>query len=211
MPSCPGICPVTARAVQGMARTLARLAAWPLVSGQSASGGSMSRVAEGHFRRKREVPLILRGSTSQFRGHPGPGPGPTAAAPSRPRSRPPLRPSVLRFQFGYLRVRSFMHPELRREMSPSDHSGSVQPRPCAADRDWSAGPVWPSRLMPGAEVPFRSGRLAAAAKAACWSPSQGPSKEASTARRATRLSRCPPRVRRSKLQRGHPRPLPAPR
>ena len=30
----------------------------------------MSRVAEGHFRRKREAPLILRGSTSQFRGHP---------------------------------------------------------------------------------------------------------------------------------------------
>jgi hypothetical protein len=29
----------------------------------------MSRVAEGHFRRKREAPLILRGSTSQFRGH----------------------------------------------------------------------------------------------------------------------------------------------
>jgi hypothetical protein len=32
----------------------------------------MSRVAEGHFRRKREAPLILRGSTSQLRGHPGP-------------------------------------------------------------------------------------------------------------------------------------------
>ena len=30
----------------------------------------MSRVAEGHFRRKREAPLILRGSTAQFRGHP---------------------------------------------------------------------------------------------------------------------------------------------
>ncbi len=30
----------------------------------------MSRVADGHFRRKREAPLILRGSTSQFRGHP---------------------------------------------------------------------------------------------------------------------------------------------
>src|SRR5215471_1728006 len=29
-----------------------------------------SRVAGGHFRRKREAPLILRGSTSQFRGHP---------------------------------------------------------------------------------------------------------------------------------------------
>jgi hypothetical protein len=55
---------------RGWPRTLARLAAWPLVSGQSASGGSMSRVAKGHFRRKREAPLILRGSTSQFRGHP---------------------------------------------------------------------------------------------------------------------------------------------
>ena len=30
----------------------------------------MSRVAKGHFRRKREALLILRGSTSQFRGHP---------------------------------------------------------------------------------------------------------------------------------------------
>ena len=28
----------------------------------------MSRVAEGHFRRKREARLILRGGTSQFRG-----------------------------------------------------------------------------------------------------------------------------------------------
>ena len=38
----------------------------------------MSRVAGGHFRRKREAPLILRGSTSQFRGHPqGAIPGPT--------------------------------------------------------------------------------------------------------------------------------------
>jgi hypothetical protein len=27
-------------------------------------------VAKGHFRRKREAPLILSGSTSQFRGHP---------------------------------------------------------------------------------------------------------------------------------------------
>jgi len=50
-------------------RTLARLAAWPSVSGQSASGDSMSRVAEGHFRSKREAPLIMRGSTSQFGGH----------------------------------------------------------------------------------------------------------------------------------------------
>jgi EVE domain len=48
---------------RGWPRTLARLAAWPWVSGQSASGGSMSRVAGGHFRRKREAPLILRGST----------------------------------------------------------------------------------------------------------------------------------------------------
>ena len=30
----------------------------------------MSRVAAGHFRRKREAPLIVRGSTSQCRGHP---------------------------------------------------------------------------------------------------------------------------------------------
>jgi hypothetical protein len=30
----------------------------------------MSTVAGGHFRRKRKAPLILRGSTSQFRGHP---------------------------------------------------------------------------------------------------------------------------------------------
>ena len=65
--SSPGDCPH--RAGDGP-RILARLAAWPLVSGQSASGGSMSRVAKGHFRRKREAPLILRGSTSQFRGHP---------------------------------------------------------------------------------------------------------------------------------------------
>jgi hypothetical protein len=64
MPKWPWNLPVTARTVQGMARTLARLAAWPLVSGQSASGGSVSRVAEGHFRRKREAPLILRTSTS---------------------------------------------------------------------------------------------------------------------------------------------------
>jgi len=34
----------------------------------------MSRGAAGHFRRKREAPLILRGSTSQFRGHPRPSP-----------------------------------------------------------------------------------------------------------------------------------------
>ena len=60
----PGICPVTDRTCGGWPRTLVRLAAWPLVSGQSASGGSMSRVAEGHFRWKREALLILRGSTS---------------------------------------------------------------------------------------------------------------------------------------------------
>ena len=52
---------VTARTVQGMAPSLARLAAWPLVSGQSASGGSMSRVAKGHFRRKREAPFDIEG------------------------------------------------------------------------------------------------------------------------------------------------------
>ena len=70
-PAAPGICPVTCpHPFRGWPRILERLAAWPLVSGQSASGGSMSRVAEGHFRRKREAPLILRGSTSQFRGHP---------------------------------------------------------------------------------------------------------------------------------------------
>jgi hypothetical protein len=34
----------------------------------------MSKVAGGHFRRKREAPLILRGSTSQFRAIPGPEP-----------------------------------------------------------------------------------------------------------------------------------------
>jgi hypothetical protein len=54
---------------------LARRAAWPLVAGQSASGGSMSRVAGGHFRRKRAAPLILRGSTSQCRAIPGAEPG----------------------------------------------------------------------------------------------------------------------------------------
>jgi hypothetical protein len=48
----------------------------------------MSRVAEGHFRRKREAPLILRGSTSQFRGHTRPGAKPqglhlTPAPPRR--------------------------------------------------------------------------------------------------------------------------------
>ena len=46
---------------RGWLRTLARLAAWPWVSGQSASGGSVSRVAGGHFRRRREAPLIVRG------------------------------------------------------------------------------------------------------------------------------------------------------
>jgi len=55
---------------QGWPGILARLPAWPLAPGQSASGGSVSRVAEGHFRRKREAPLIVRGSTSQSRGHP---------------------------------------------------------------------------------------------------------------------------------------------
>ena len=42
----PPVAHVTARTVQRMARILARLAARPLVSDQSASGGSMSRVAE---------------------------------------------------------------------------------------------------------------------------------------------------------------------
>src|SRR6476646_1362899 len=72
---------------RGWPRTLARLAAWPLVSGQSASGGSMSRVAEGHFRGKREAPLILRGSTSQFRGHPRICAPPVLLHPFRPRRR----------------------------------------------------------------------------------------------------------------------------
>src|SRR5438067_11907183 len=56
-------------------RTLARLAAWPLVSGQSASGGSMSRVAEGHLRGKREALLILMGVNVTIEG-PFPGPEP---------------------------------------------------------------------------------------------------------------------------------------
>jgi len=42
---------------RGWPRTLARLPAWPLTAGQSASGGSLSTVAAGHFRRKREAPL----------------------------------------------------------------------------------------------------------------------------------------------------------
>ena len=71
MHGCPWNLPVTARTVQGMARTLARLAAWPLVSGQSASEGSMSRVAEGHFRRKREGALDIEGKHVTIQGHPG--------------------------------------------------------------------------------------------------------------------------------------------
>ena len=51
-------------------RTLARLAAWPLVSGQFASGGSMSRVAGGHFRRKREA-LDIEGKHVTIQGNPG--------------------------------------------------------------------------------------------------------------------------------------------
>src|SRR5215471_1767093 len=43
----------------------------------------MSRVAEGHFRRKRAAPLILRGSTSPFRGHPRIPSLTTALHPSR--------------------------------------------------------------------------------------------------------------------------------
>jgi hypothetical protein len=35
----------------------------------------MSRVAEGHFRRKREAPLILRGKHVTIQGHPRPEPG----------------------------------------------------------------------------------------------------------------------------------------
>jgi hypothetical protein len=64
------LCPVTARTVQGMALYPGQACCLALVPGQSASGGSLSTVAAGHFRRKREASLIVRGSTSQFRGHP---------------------------------------------------------------------------------------------------------------------------------------------
>ena len=57
LPSCPWNLPGDRPApCRGWPRILARLAAWPLVSGQSASGGSMSRVAEGHFRRNAKRP-----------------------------------------------------------------------------------------------------------------------------------------------------------
>src|SRR5208282_4162259 len=65
-----------------MARTLARLAAWPLVSGQSASGGSMSRVAEGHFRKETRRALDIEGKHVTIQG-PSPERSPAAAyAPS---------------------------------------------------------------------------------------------------------------------------------
>ena len=66
----PGVRLVTARTVEGMApypgqaRCLA-LGFWPECFRRLNVKG-----AKGHFRRKREAPLILRGSTSQFRGHP---------------------------------------------------------------------------------------------------------------------------------------------
>jgi hypothetical protein len=69
VPSSEGA-PVIGRTVQGMAPYPGQARCLALGCWQSAFGGSMSRVAEGHFRRKREAPLILRGSTSQCRGHP---------------------------------------------------------------------------------------------------------------------------------------------
>ena len=45
-----------------------------LVAGQSASGGSLSRVGGGHFRRKREAPLIVREARHNSGAIPGPRP-----------------------------------------------------------------------------------------------------------------------------------------
>ena len=58
MPSCPWNLPRDRPQLAGDGpRTLARLAAWPLVSVQSASGGSMSRwpedISEGNAKRAR--------------------------------------------------------------------------------------------------------------------------------------------------------------
>ena len=122
----------------------------------------MSRVAAGYFRKETRSALDIEGKHVTIQG-----PSPDLSLARNLHPMPPLGSSVLRYQFGNLRVQYFIHTELRREMSPSDRSGSARPRPCAVDRDWSAGPVWPSRLMPGSEVPFRAGRLAAPAKAAC--------------------------------------------
>lgn len=80
--------------------------------------------------------------------------------------------------------------------------GSAQLRLCALDREGSAAAIWPSRLMPGTEIPFRLDQVAAPAKAACRSPSQGPMKEASEARLATRPQTNRPKARRPHRQQG---------
>jgi hypothetical protein len=80
--SCRWNCPVTVRTTQGMAPYLARLAAWPLVSGQSASGGSMSKVAEGHFRKETRSALDIEEKHVTIQG-PSPDMSPaTTLAPS---------------------------------------------------------------------------------------------------------------------------------
>ena len=69
----PGVRLVTARTVErmapypGQARCLA-LGFWPECFRRLSIKGT-----EGNVRRKREAPLIVRGSAAQFRGHPGPG------------------------------------------------------------------------------------------------------------------------------------------
>lgn len=85
--------------------------------------------------------------------------------------------------------------------------GSAQLRLCALDREGSAAAIWPSRLMPCAEMPFRLGQVAAPAKAACRSPSRGPMKGASEARLATRPQTNRPMVRRPHRQQGFLQPL----
>ena len=66
--------PVTARALQGVAPYLGQarclaLGCWPQCFRRLDVKGGRRSFPE-YFRRKREAPLILRGSTSPFRGHP---------------------------------------------------------------------------------------------------------------------------------------------
>jgi hypothetical protein len=77
----------------------------------------MSRVAAGHFRRKREAPLILRGCTSQFRGHPGPEPCPGLLHLSPYADRPYLL--SLDYQLGNQTDRGLWTPLCRRLHRPA--------------------------------------------------------------------------------------------
>ena len=80
--------------------------------------------------------------------------------------------------------------------------GSAQLRLCALGREGSAAASWPSRLMPDAEIPVRLGQIAALAKAACRSSSQGPMKEALEARLAARPQTSRPMAQRLHRQQG---------